>query len=71
MPLVSLNEGRFGDETVGLIEEGGVTELYEAVSRVEDDFPDVISPLDCDSLDLLVRKLGLERRRSCEKNGMV
>ena len=71
LPLVSLNEGRFGDEVVGFMEEGGVRELYEAVSIVEVDFPDVISPLDCDSLDLVARKLGLERRRSCEKNGMM
>ena len=76
LPLVSLNEGRFGDEVVGLMEDGGVRELYEAVSRVEEDFPGVISPFDCDSLDfvsfdLVARKLGLERRRSCEKNGMM
>lgn len=50
--LVSFNEGRLGEDTLlGLMEDGGVTELYEAVSSVDDDFPDVISPLDWDSLD--------------------
>lgn len=44
--LVSFNAGRFGDEApLGLTEDGGVTEL-EAVSSVEEDFPEVISPLD-------------------------
>lgn len=43
--VVSFNAGRFGDEApLGLIEDGGVMEL-EAVSRVEEDFPEVISPL--------------------------
>lgn len=70
--LVSFNAGRFGDEApLGLIEDGGVTEVF--VSRVEEDLPEVISPLDwdsldCDSLDL---KLALERRRRFLKNGMM
>lgn len=52
-PLLSLRDGRLGDERFGLIEEGGVRELYEAVSGVVDDFPEVSSPFDWDSLDLV------------------
>lgn len=72
--LTSVNAGRLGEDALGLIEEGGVMELYEAVSRVEEDFPDVMSPLDGDSslnsLGLLVWKLALERRRNGLKNGI-
>ena len=43
--VVSFRAGRFGDEApFGLIEDGGVTEVE--VSRVEEDLPDVMSPLD-------------------------
>jgi hypothetical protein len=74
--LTSVNAGRLGEDALGLIEEGGVTELYEAVSRVDEDFPEVMSPLDWDSsslksLDLLVWKLALERRRNGLKNGIL
>lgn len=70
----SFSAGRFGDDEVplGLMEDGGVTELWEDVSRVEEDWPEITSPLDCDSLDLvsLDMKLALERRRKLKK-GMV
>jgi hypothetical protein len=42
---VSLNDGRLGEESVGLIDEGGVMELWEVVSIVEDDFADTSSTL--------------------------
>ena len=43
--VVSFRAGRFGDEApFGLIEDGGVTEVE--VSRVEEDLPEVMSPLD-------------------------
>lgn len=69
----SFKAGRFGDEApLGLIEDGGVTVLG-AVSSVEEDFPEVTSPLDWDSLDLvsLDRKLARERRRRFSKNGII
>lgn len=69
----SFKAGRFGDEApLGLIEDGGVTVLG-AVSSVEEDFPEVTSPLDWDSLDLvsLDRKLARERRRRFSKNGIM
>jgi hypothetical protein len=69
--LTSVNAGRLGEDALGLIEEGGVTELYEAVSSVEEDFPDVMSPLDWDSLSLKSLKLALERRRNGLKNGIL
>lgn len=74
--LLSLSDGRLGEDKVGLIEEGGVRELDEAVSSVDDDCPEVTSPLDWDSVDLVsgdlvVVKLALERRRSVLNNGMV
>lgn len=40
----SLRAGRLGVDKVGLIDEGGVMEL-EAVSMVEDDFPEISSTL--------------------------
>lgn len=43
--LDSVNEGRFGDESVGLIDDGGVMELWEDVSIVEEDLPETISTL--------------------------
>lgn len=43
--LDSVNEGRFGDESVGLIDDGGVMELWEVVSIVEEDLPETISTL--------------------------
>lgn len=43
--VVSFRAGRFGDEApLGLIEDGGVIEVE--VSRVEEDLPEVMSPLD-------------------------
>ena len=36
----SFSEGRLGEERVGLIDEGGVMELWEVVSIVEEDFPE-------------------------------
>lgn len=44
---VSFSDGRLGEERVGLIDEGGVMELWEVVSIVEDDFPETSSTL-CD-----------------------
>jgi hypothetical protein len=41
--LDSINEGRLGEETVGLIDEGGVMEAWDEVSIVEEDFPDTTS----------------------------
>ena len=41
----SLRAGRLGVERVGLIDDGGVMELWEEVSIVEDDFPDTSSTL--------------------------
>lgn len=38
--LDSVKEGRFGDESVGLIDDGGVIEAWDEVSIVEEDFPD-------------------------------
>lgn len=54
------------------MEDGGVLELYD-VSRVDEDLPEVTSPFDCDweSLEVLVRKLVLDRRRRSLKKGIV
>jgi hypothetical protein len=41
----SLRAGRLGVESVGLIDDGGVMELWEEVSIVEEDFPDTSSTL--------------------------
>lgn len=43
----SLRAGRLGVERVGLIEEGGVMELWEEVSIVEEDLAETSSTL-CD-----------------------
>lgn len=52
--------------------------MLEAVSTVDEDLPEVTSPLDWDPLDLvsldlvsLDRKLALERRRRFSKNGIM
>lgn len=45
LPLDSLSAGRLGEERVGRIEDGGVMELWEDVSIVEDDFPETSSTL--------------------------
>lgn len=42
-PLSAVNEGRFGEDMVGLMDEGGVMESYEEVSIVEDDLAVTIS----------------------------
>jgi hypothetical protein len=39
----SLRAGRLGVERVGLIDDGGVMELWEEVSTVDDDFPETSS----------------------------
>lgn len=70
-PLDSVKEGRLGDETVGLIDDGGVTELWEEVSIVEEDLPETISTLADAFLESGAWILALERRRSCLKNGML
>ena len=41
----SLRAGRLGVERVGLIDDGGVMELWEEVSIVDDDFPETSSTL--------------------------
>lgn len=57
---------RFGEDTEGLIEEGGDTEL-STVAIVDDDFPLAVLSLDCKSVEAVVRKLALDRRRSSLK----
>lgn len=71
LPL-ELFMGRWGEDRLGLSEDGGVLELYD-VSKVEEDLPDVTSPLDCgcDSVEASVRKLALDRRRSSLNKGIV
>lgn len=72
MPLesVSLSDGRLGEERVGLIDEGGVMELWEVVSIVEEDFPETSWTL-CDALLDSEWKLAFERRLNCFKNDIV
>lgn len=41
--LDSVKEGRLGEESVGLMDEGGVIEAWDEVSIVEEDFPDTTS----------------------------
>jgi hypothetical protein len=41
----SLSAGRLGVEMVGLIDDGGVIELWEEVSIVDDEFPETSSTL--------------------------
>lgn len=67
-PLDSFKEGRLDEEGVGLIDEGGVMELWEVVSMVEEDLPETASTLDD---GLLEWKLAFDRRRSCLRNGMA
>lgn len=55
----SLRAGRLGVDRVGLIDEGGVIEL-EAVSMVEDDFPEISSTL---GGGFLSKVKAFERRR--------
>lgn len=67
--LVWLNAGRLGDDESGLIDDGGVVEVYD-VLIVEEDFPEAMSPFDC-SLEASVLKLALDRRRSSLKMDML
>lgn len=71
-PSDSFKEGRLGEERVGLIDDGGVMELWEVVSMVEEDLPETSSTL-CDGLlgSAGEWKLAFERRRSCLKKVMV
>lgn len=41
--LDSVNDGRLGEESVGLIDDGGVIEARDEVSIVEEDLPDTTS----------------------------
>jgi hypothetical protein len=59
-----------GDDADGWREEGGVLELY-AVPIVEEDWPLCMLSLDCESVEVVVRKLALERRRSSLKIDIV
>lgn len=72
LPLesVSFSDGRLGEERAGLIDEGGVTELWEVVSIVEEDFPETSWTLCAAPFDS-ERKLAFERRLNCFKNDMV
>lgn len=71
-PLDSCKEGRLDEEEVGLIDEGGVMELWEVVSIVEEDLPETASTLDDGLLQSVGDwKLAFDRRRSCLRNGMV
>lgn len=71
VPLDSFKEGRLDEEGVGLIDEGGVMELWE-VSIVEEDLPETASTLDDGLLESAGNwKLAFDRRRSCLRNGMV
>jgi hypothetical protein len=67
LPLDSLSAGKLGEERVGRIEDGGVMELWEDVSIVEDDFPETSSTLGAG----VFWKLALDRRRSSLKNGIA
>lgn len=71
-PLDSFKEGRLDEEGVGLIDEGGVMELWEVVSMVEEDLPETASTLDDGLLESVGDwKLAFDRRRSCLRNGMA
>lgn len=70
VPLDSDKEGRFGDERVGLMDDGGVMELCEEVSIVEEDLPETISTLVEGDFESVALKLALDRRRSCLKKGI-
>lgn len=71
VPLDSDKEGRFGEDRVGLIDDGGVMELWEEVSIVEDDTPETISSTLVEGdLESVALKLALDRRRSCLKKGI-
>lgn len=70
VPLDSDKAGRLGEETVGLIDDGGVMELWEEVSIVEEDLPETISTLVEGDLESVALKLALDRRRSCLKKGI-
>lgn len=72
-PLDSFREGRLGEERVGLmIDDGGVMELWEVVSIVEEDLPETTSTLDDGLLEPVGDwKLAFDRRRSCLRNGMA
>lgn len=70
VPFDSEREGRFGEERVGLIDDGGVMELWEEVSIVEEDFPETISTLVEGDFESVALKLALDRRRSCLKKGI-
>lgn len=41
--LDSVNDGRLGEDSVGLIDDGGVIEAWDEVSIVEEDLPDTTS----------------------------
>lgn len=75
VPLASLDplrHGRLGDSWVGLIEDGGVLELCEVVSRVEVDLPETTSILVGGLFESDGElKLAFDRRRSCLRNGIV
>lgn len=71
-PLSSFKAGRLGEERVGLIDDGGVMELWEFVSIVEEDLPEATSTLDDALLESVGEwKLAFDRRRSCLRNGMA
>lgn len=54
------------------MDDGGVLELYEETSNVDEDFPEFTSPLlELHSLDLPAWKLARDRRRSSLKNGIL
>lgn len=52
-----------GEDKEGFIDDGGVVEL-SIVPIVEEDWPLTALPLDWESVEVVVRKLALERRRS-------
>lgn len=72
-PLSSFRAGRLGEEKVGLlIEDGGVMELWEFVSIVEEDLPATTSTLEDGLLESVEEwKLAFDRRRSCLRNDMA
>lgn len=41
--LDSVNDGRLGEDSVGLIDDGGVIEAWDEVSIVDEDLPDTTS----------------------------
>lgn len=81
LPLEPLSDGRLWVDILGLMDDGGVTEeLYDAESVVEEDFPEITSPLDWVPLDVpldfsvdrdVLRKLERERLRRFLKRGMM